>query len=257
MSSEKKTFNFLERYQSLLLKTIPQLHAIHFDEALPVGLLAYSEHLHTDYLQHAYAIGAFPWSHPDQAVVLWWYPPQRMVLPVANFHISHSLKKTLKKIIQQGSQSPIQVTTDRCFHNVLRCCAQLRQEEGTWITPEFAQCYGDLYRMGLAHSIEVWQDEHLIGGLYGVCIGKMFYGESMFSIQSNASKIALAGLVSLLRDKGIDLIDCQQDTAHLRRMGAATIDAQHFFAALQARVTQSSVSWNPETITLHNLFAAT
>jgi leucyl/phenylalanyl-tRNA---protein transferase len=182
------------------------------------GLLAAGDDLSTQRLQAAYQRGIFPWFSEGQPV-LWWSTDPRMVLPVAEFKLSRSLRKTLQRfLITPGCELRI----DSAFESVLQACASTPRDGqgGTWILPEMRAVYAQWHRMGRVHSFETWIDGALVGGLYGVSIGRMFYGESMFAHRTDASKIALAGLVAFCRRHGIDVIDCQQETAHLASLGA-------------------------------------
>ena len=189
----------------------------------PNGLLAVGGDLSSARLLAAYQRGIFPWYSPGDPI-LWWSPDPRMVLFPAEFICSHSLKKTLRK-------GHYQLRTDSAFEQVMRACAAPRHgHEGTWIVEDMIAAYGDLHRQGHAHSVEVWMDDKLAGGLYGVAIGAMFYGESMFSRRTDASKIALAHLAAQwLRWHGAhSLIDCQMHTPHLASLGARSISRGEF-----------------------------
>lgn len=199
----------------------------------PNGLLAASAELSVERLITAYLHGIFPWFSPGDPV-LWWSPDPRMVLFPQEFQPSHSLRKLLR----QGNYT---VRLDSDFAAVIRACGETPRhgQNGTWITPEIIAAYSELHRLGLAHSVETWRDGKLVGGLYGVAIGKMFYGESMFAWQSNASKIAFAHLVAYLQDQGFGLIDCQMQTAHLTSLGGRTIPRQTFVQQLHELSTQA------------------
>ncbi len=189
----------------------------------PNGLLAVGGDLSPARLLAAYRRGIFPWFSPGDPV-LWWSPDPRMVLFPAEFICSHSLKKTLRK-------GRYRLRTDSAFEQVMRACAAPRHgHNGTWIVEEMIAAYGELHRLGHAHSVEVWVDGELAGGLYGVAIGAMFYGESMFSRRTDASKIALAHLAAQwLRWHGAhSLIDCQMHTPHLASLGARSISRGEF-----------------------------
>ena len=193
------------------------------------GLLAAGADLSPQRLLDAYHHGIFPWFSEGQPI-LWWSTDPRMVLYTDKFKISRSLGKKLRTIdrdMQRGG--PIQVRFDSDFEAVIRACAAPRPGSGgTWISDEIIAGYSALHRMGYAHSVELWIDGQLAGGAYGVSIGKMFYGESMFARVADASKIALAYLVHFLRSHGVRLIDCQQETSHLASLGAAPISRTHF-----------------------------
>jgi len=177
-------------------------------------------------LEEAYRHGIFPWYGPGQPV-LWWSPDPRMVLPVAEFKLSLSLKKTLRRFVRTPG---CEVRFDSAFRRVIDACAQAPREgqDGTWIVPAIADAYEAWHRAGRVHSVETWIDGELVGGLYFVCLGRMCFGESMFARRSDASKIALAGFVAACRARGVALVDCQQDTAHLASMGAHPLPRQEF-----------------------------
>jgi leucyl/phenylalanyl-tRNA--protein transferase len=189
------------------------------DKALnyPNGLLAVGGDLSVDRLLRAYERGIFPW-YEDSQPILWWSPDPRSVLFPDELKVSKSQRKCLR-------QDYFEITADRAFHRVLSGCAAPRQREGgTWITNSMARAYMSLHRSGYAHSIEVWnKQEQLVGGLYGVALGNVFFGESMFSVEANASKTALVALVYLLRHSEQKIIDCQVESAHLNSMGARNI----------------------------------
>lgn len=193
----------------------------------PDGLLAIGGDLSLPRLLNAYRRGIFPWYGPGQPI-LWWSPDPRLVLLPERLHISRSLAKTLK-------QGKFQVTLDRDFERVITACASPRaHENGTWIMPEMKAAYLELHREGYAHSVECWQEGQLAGGLYGVSLGRMFFGESMFAYVSDASKVALVKLAQQLQRWGFELIDCQVHTRHLVSLGASAISRQEFCSILQA-----------------------
>jgi len=211
------------------------------------GLLAAGAELTPERLLDAYRHGIFPWFSEGQPI-LWWSTDPRMVLLTDRFIISASLKKTLKKVHDSMlSGGRWDVRFDTSFEEVmLACAAPRRNAEGTWISDEIIAGYGALHRMGYAHSAEVWCDEQLIGGAYGVCIGHMFYGESMFARVTDASKIALAFLVHFLKSHGVALIDCQQETRHLASLGAAPISRTEFLEHLRVAIDfPQIVDWKP------------
>lgn len=182
----------------------------------PNGLLAVGGDLSPERLENAYRHGIFPWFSAGDPI-LWWSPDPRTVLFPDRFRVPRSLRKRLRK-------EPFRVTMDRAFGGVIRACAAPRDDEGgTWILPEMVVAYTALHRRGLAHSVEVWQAGDLVGGLYGVAIGRAFFGESMFSRASDASKVALLHLCQRLTQWGYGLIDCQMRTEHLIRLGAVEI----------------------------------
>ena len=191
----------------------------------PNGLLAASDDLSAARLLSAYRQGIFPWYSAGQPV-LWWSPDPRMVLHTAELRVSRSLAKAIRRNV-------FEVRVDTAFDAVMRACAEPRPEQGgTWITDEVRSAYGRLFRAGHAHSVESWQDGEMVGGLYGVAIGRMFFGESMFARITDASKVALVSLVVQLREWDFPLIDCQQETPHLASLGARPISRAAFAEAL-------------------------
>ena len=198
------------------------------------GLLAAGGRVTPARLHEAYRRGIFPWYGPGQPV-LWWSPDPRMVLPVADFHLSHSLRKTLRRFRRMPG---CEVRFDSACRQVIEACAQSPRpgQDGTWIVPPVLEAYVDWYRAGAVHSAETWIDGELAGGLYFVNIGRMCFGESMFARRSDASKIALAALVAACRARGIPLIDCQQNTGHLASLGAREIPRADFEAHLATTV---------------------
>lgn len=192
----------------------------------PDGLLAVGGDLSVPRLLQAYRQGIFPWYGPGQPI-LWWSPDPRLVLYPERLHLSRSLARTLKKKV-------FAVTMDTAFESVIHACAAPRADDsGTWITPEMEQAYLDLYRQGHAHSVECWLEGQLVGGLYGVSVGRMFFGESMFATATDASKVALAGLTQQLARWDFRLIDCQVHTSHLVSMGANTMSRNEFVYVLK------------------------
>ena len=193
----------------------------------PNGLLAAGGDLTPTRLLDAYRRGIFPWSADDEPI-LWWCPDPRMVLFVDELHVSRSLRKRLRSGV-------FTVTADRAFDRVMAGCAGPRADgDGTWITAAITSAYGRLHRLGHAHSIETWRGDELVGGLYGVSIGRMFFGESMFARESDASKVALACLARQLQRWHFELIDCQMSTAHLASLGAREIPRREFTARIAA-----------------------
>ncbi|OGB03486.1 MAG: leucyl/phenylalanyl-tRNA--protein transferase [Burkholderiales bacterium RIFCSPLOWO2_12_FULL_64_99] len=198
------------------------------------GLLAASQDLSPERLTEAYRRGIFPWFSAGQPV-LWWTTDPRMVLPVAEFKLTRSLRKT----IQAFRRTPgCEVRVDHDVTQVMRACATTDRpgQDGTWIVPDMRTVYAQWHTEGAVHSFETWMNGELVGGLYGVSIGRMFYGESMFARRSDASKIALAALVCFCRAHGIEVIDCQQETAHLASLGARPWPRARFEAHLRAVV---------------------
>ena len=198
----------------------------------PNGLLAAGGGLSPERLTAAYRRGIFPWYEPPQPV-LWWTPDPRSVLYLDALHVSRSLRKTLR-------QSTLQLSVDRRFASVMQACAAPRRDsDGTWISDDMLQAYQALHRRGIAHSVEVLNARgELVGGLYGVALGRVFFGESMFSRVPSASRIALVALVSLLRRANFRLIDCQVESAHMNRMGAQPISRLDFEAELAQNIEQ-------------------
>lgn len=201
----------------------------------PNGLLALGGDLNPQRLLNAYRIGIFPWYEEDQPI-LWWSPNPRLVLFPDELHVSRSLRKTLKK-------TELSITFNQAFADVISACAYRRNELnkeaadtdeyiGTWITDEMIQAYTKLHHMGFAHSVEAWHQNELVGGLYGVAIGKVFCGESMFSHEPNASKIAFVCLVGKLKELGYRVIDCQVASDHLLSLGAREISREDFIQYL-------------------------
>jgi leucyl/phenylalanyl-tRNA---protein transferase len=207
----------------------PTTLALGEDSQAP-GLLAVGASVTPARLEEAYRRGVFPWYSPGQPP-LWWSPDPRMVLPVAEFRLPASLRKTLRRFVRE---SGCEIRIDSAFREVMRACASAPREgqSGTWIVDEMIEAYGQWHDLGRAHSVETWIDGELAGGLYGVGIGAMFFGESMFTRRSDASKIALAALVAFCRGHGIALIDCQQYTEHLARFGAREVSRAAFEAHL-------------------------
>ncbi|MGQ5523515.1 leucyl/phenylalanyl-tRNA--protein transferase [Chitinimonas sp. PSY-7] len=198
----------------------------------PNGLLAAGGDLSPERLLLAYGQGIFPWYSSGEPI-LWWSPDPRMVLLPSELHIPRSLLKTLR-------HRPYEIRFDTVFREVMVCCSTVQRpdQDGTWVGPEIIDAYCQLHEQGWAHSAECWMDGELAGGLYGVAIGKMFYGESMFAHRSDASKIAFVHLVRWLEESGFGLIDCQMRTAHLSRFGAREISRDVFCSEL-ARLNQA------------------
>ncbi|HEX7639314.1 MAG TPA: leucyl/phenylalanyl-tRNA--protein transferase [Burkholderiaceae bacterium] len=201
------------------------------------GLLAAGGGLSVARLRDAYAHGVFPWYSPGQPV-LWWSPDPRMVLRTADFRLSHSLRKTLRRFLRTPG---CEVRFDHDVARVMRCCAEAPREgqSGTWIVPEMQLAYAGWARTGDVHSVETWIDGELAGGLYGVNLGRMMYGESMFARRTDASKIALAALVAFCRANDMPLIDCQQATGHLASLGGAPIPRPRFERELRGLVARA------------------
>ena len=199
--------------------------------AEPRGLLAYGGDLEPERLLSAYAQGVFPWY--DEAPILWFSPDPRMVLVPAEILVGRSLRKRIRA-------RPFVLTMDRAFGEVIRACARVPRpgQPGTWITPEMILAYHRLHELGFAHSVEAWSPEPaggrgLVGGLYGVSLGRAFFGESMFALADDASKIAFVALVRQLEAWGFDFVDCQVHTEHLARFGAKPWRRAVFLSALE------------------------
>lgn len=208
----------------------------------PNGLLAIGGCLEPDWLLEAYRRGIFPWYSPGQPI-LWWSPDPRMVLEPTALKLSRSLRKSLRKDL-------FTVTLDEAFAAVMRGCAEPRADaQGTWITSDMERAYLRLHELGHAHSVEAWQDGELVGGLYGVALGRVFFGESMFTRRTDASKVAFVHLVRQLQAWGFVLIDCQVYTGHLASLGAAPIPRTRFSALLEehAYAADRAGPWRMET----------
>ncbi len=219
---------------------LPPTHLAWPIESEAPGLLAAGGELTPERLQQAYTQGIFPWYSQGQPI-LWWSPPKRMVLPVSEFKLSRSLRKTIAKF----HRSPhCKLRIDTAFREVITHCARSPRagQHGTWIVPEMLEAYVNLHHLGLAHSVETWVGETLVGGLYGVCLGRMFFGESMFSHCTDASKIAFAALVRFCQANQVPLIDCQMHTGHLASLGAREIPRHEFEAHLARHVYQQNIT---------------
>jgi leucyl/phenylalanyl-tRNA---protein transferase len=195
----------------------------------PNGLLAAGGDLSPERLLAGYRHGIFPWFSEDDPI-LWWSPDPRMVLFPQELKISRSLAKTLRN-------RPHEIRVDHAFATVIAACAAPREgASGTWITERMCEAYERLHRLGVAHSVETWIDGDLAGGLYGVALGRVFFGESMFSRARDASKMALVALVERCRREGIEMIDCQMHTPHLESLGAREIPRREFSGLLRELV---------------------
>ena len=197
------------------------------EEAAESGLLAVGGDLSVDRLLSAYRGGIFPW-YEEGLPILWHAPDPRMILETTDLHVGRSLQKTLRR-------SPLRVRLDTAFEQVIARCAAAERpgQDGTWITGDMAQAYIGLHEDGYAHSAEAWLDDTLVGGLYGVCLGGAFFGESMYADTSDASKVAFVTLVHQLRRWSVGLVDCQVHTEHLARFGATEIPRQRFMERLE------------------------
>jgi leucyl/phenylalanyl-tRNA--protein transferase len=198
----------------------------HPEQSDPSGLLAIGGDLSPERLLLAYSHGIFPWYSEGQPI-LWHSPDPRAVLFPKDLHVSHSLAKTLRR-------GRFEVRFDTAFEDVIGACADAPRPDadGTWITAEMQRSYAQLHRLGFAHSAEAWQGGELVGGLYGVSLGGAFFGESMFTLRPDASKVAFAVLVQQLARWGFELVDCQMHTPHLERFGAVLCPRRRFLAEL-------------------------
>lgn len=212
------------------------------------GLLAVGGDLSEDRLLLAYSMGIFPW-YADGSPILWWSPDPRLVLIPRELKVSRSLRQTIKKGV-------FTVTQNSAFSQVIRNCAEItrKKQQGTWLTSEMIDAYISLHNRGFAHSVESWHNGELAGGLYGIAIGKAFFGESMFTEEKNASKVALVALVEQLHGMDFSFIDCQVVTEHLKSLGAKEVSRKKFLQMLKRAVstlgsevyfTNSSLQQNP------------
>ncbi|TDT67433.1 leucyl/phenylalanyl-tRNA--protein transferase [Hypnocyclicus thermotrophus] len=201
------------------------------------GIIAIGGDLSVERLINAYTTGIFPWYNENEPI-LWWSPAKRAILYPKDIHISKSMKKFLKKEIYR-------ITYDTCFEKVISLCGATRKE--TWITKEIKEAYIKLFNLGIAHSVEVWDEENnLIGGLYGESLGKIFFGESMFSIKKNASKVAFINLAKNLEELNFDIIDCQVQNDYLESMGVIEINRLEYLNILENSLQKPSLigKWN-------------
>ncbi len=203
------------------------------------GLIAVSDRIYPGQLADAYQLGIFPW-YSDNQPILWWSPDPRMVLRPSKFKCHESLKKTIRQFLEEPGQ---QIVVDGNFGAVVRSCAtsKRKNQDGTWITHEIMDAYASLHEQGHAHSIAIQKGAALVGGLYCVAFGGMVFGESMFSRQTNASKLALAALCAWCEQNGVSMIDCQQETSHLSSLGAVPIPRDEFLNNLQESIKQSNI----------------
>ncbi|MFD0669520.1 leucyl/phenylalanyl-tRNA--protein transferase [Ramlibacter sp. MAHUQ-53] len=219
------------------------------------GLLAAGGALDVDTLLRAYRSGIFPWFSDGQPI-LWWSTDPRMVLMPAEFRLHRSLRKTLQNFIRHPG---CELRIDDSFDRVIEACARSPREgqNGTWILPAMVSAYRALHRAGFAHSVETWINGELAGGLYCVAIGHAVFGESMFARVTDASKIALAGLVALCRAQGVALVDCQQNTRHLASLGAREIDRGDFLAAVARGTEAPPLRWHFDSVYWRELLPQT
>ncbi|KMT66362.1 leucyl/phenylalanyl-tRNA--protein transferase [Catenovulum maritimum] len=199
----------------------------------PNGLLAIGGDLSSTRLINAYKLGIFPWFNPEEPI-LWWSPNPRGVITPAEFKLNRSTKKSIKR-------SNFSFTVNQAFSDVIQNCAKLRVKEGTWISDEMISAYTKLHEEKYAHSIEVWQNDKLVGGLYGIGLGALFCGESMFHLATDASKAAFWQLCELAKKFGIQLIDCQMQNSHLQTLGIYEIERNDFLT-ISAELQQASIS---------------
>jgi leucyl/phenylalanyl-tRNA--protein transferase len=202
------------------------------EHAGPDGLVGVGGDLRPATLLLAYSDGVFPWFNEGDPI-LWWSPDPRAIIPLDGLHVSRSLARTLRS-------GKFRVTADQAFGAVIRACAEER-DDGTWITPEMIDAYTELHRLGHAHSVEVWAGDVLAGGIYGVAVGGLFAGESMFYRVTDGSKVALVALVERLRATGFTLFDVQMRTDHTTRMGAVEVPRAEYLDRVRAAVRQAGV----------------
>jgi len=229
----------------------PPSQALGDDSDAP-GLVAAGGRISPARLEEAYRNGIFPWYSAGQPV-LWWSPDPRMVLHCAEFRLSHSLKKTLRRFLRTPGCT---LRMDSDFPRVVTACAATARQgqDGTWIVPALMDAYQDWHRAGRVHSVETWIDGDLVGGLYFVAIGRMCFGESMFSHRTDASKIALAALVAACLDRGVALIDCQQNTGHLASLGARELPRSTFLDHVHRAVAAPEpADWTYDGLAWHQL----
>lgn len=247
------------RYSTL---PIPWLDA---DKALPLaatahpkgseisGLVAAGTDLSSQRLHEAYSLGIFPWFSEGQPV-LWWSPNPRMVLKPESFKLHRSLRKTLLAFL---ASNQCEIRIDSAFEQVIQSCANVSRggKLGSWIVPNMIRAYVDLHHAGFAHSVETWVDGELVGGLYCVALGRAVFGESMFALKTDASKIALSGLVALTKAQQVPWIDCQQNTTHLASLGAQEIERSIFIEGISAAQAKGSLDWQLQPIHWQALLA--
>ena len=211
----------------------------------PEGIVAIGGDLNTERLLIAYINGIFPWYNTNQPII-WWSPDPRLILYPEQMHVSRTLKKILRK-------NEFSVTIDQEFAGVIRQCAvNTKTRPSTWITSDMEDAYNSLFRLGFAHSIETWKDNELVGGLYGIAIGKAFFGESMFSRKANASKVALRVLCLLLQKWNYRFIDCQVVSTHMISLGAKSISRTDFISQLKS-ATNNNIEpgkWSDESCSI-------
>jgi len=217
----------------------------------PCGLLAAGADLSVTRLMDAYSLGIFPWFSEGEPI-LWWSPNPRTVFLLDQYKPSKSLRRFMR-------QADLKITLNKAFVEVIQACSEPRKDHsGTWITDEIKQAYLKLHQLGRAHSLEVWSDKQLVGGIYGVSIGKLFCGESMFSKISNGSKVALACLIGYLKPKGFPIIDCQVENPHLLSLGALSIEREDYLTYLNHAKSKhvDQQFWRPKAIDLQSVINA-
>ncbi|SFN03468.1 leucyl/phenylalanyl-tRNA--protein transferase [Thermodesulforhabdus norvegica] len=214
------------------------------------GLLAVGGDLSPARLLLAYSAGIFPW-YDESTPILWWSPDPRLILLPRDIKISHSLRRVLKK-------GRFRVSFDQAFHRVIRECAAVRVEKGlqTWLIPEMIEAYERLHELGFAHSVETWMEGKLVGGLYGVSLGRAFFGESMFSREKDASKVALVILAMVLQSWNFHFIDCQLPSDHLKRMGAVEVPRAKFLEMLREALKHPTYRgrWEPTVEAIQRIY---
>lgn len=196
-------------------------------QAVDGGLLMAGGDLSPERLLYAYSRGIFPW-YEESSPILWWSPDPRCVLFPEKLHVGGSLRRVL-------NSGRFVFSVDESFGTVIRACASMPRpgQDGTWIVPDMIEAYEHLHELGHAHSVEVWREDELVGGLYGVLVGRAFFGESMFHREPDASKAAVVHLVTWLKERGVEMVDCQQTTPHMLRLGAEEISRSEFAARLR------------------------
>lgn len=220
------------------LSTEPVFPPVESALSQPNGLLAVGGDLSVERLLTAYRAGIFPWYTPGEPI-LWWSPAPRMVLFPEQLKVARSLAKSLRNLHYQ-------IRIDTAFEDVIKACSVSGdRQNNTWIVPEMIAAYSELYRLGYAHSFETWMDGQLVGGLYGVALGLMFYGESMFSLRRDASKLAFVHMTRHLSQMGVTMIDCQMPSAYLESLGAQLISRPAFLGTLKAQIIkpQPATMW--------------
>jgi leucyl/phenylalanyl-tRNA--protein transferase len=221
------------------------------EDTAPGGLLAAGGALSVDWLLKAYSNGVFPWFSEGDPI-LWWSPDPRMVLQADQFRVHKSLRQAIKKFTNTPE---CHIRINSRFDLVIHACATTPRlgQNGTWILPAMVDAYLDLHRAGFAHSIEVWVDDSLVGGLYFVNLGRSVFGESMFAHQPNASKIALAALVAMCIEFGVESIDCQQQTHHLATLGARPIQRCIFLQKVKSETRGAPIHWQFDSAYWQNI----